>query len=321
MYAMKVIRRYAVEATPILLFIAACMSMVYAAQEQTIEVFEANEAQASATAATTATDSTDYYLQRNWHCSVTGGVVSDDNLVYACDFFHFCDYTRALSNSDDVQQWVHAVLRNCANVEKDMDNAATEPDSDNVDTDDVIHHARDAVVSTAIVWESMLDDPTCMTLIMAILSLALVLYTALAFAFYRFERPRFIHEDIESLDLALCFHLNLAFKHRAFLYIKIGCGLFVLSMAAFGISSAAFPAIILRTIVLELIIALKSLFDLFQPADKCSFTYSDYQQKFLKDFKNANDTARATLIQSSGVRVLEAIAQQTSVEIPQAALA
>jgi hypothetical protein len=299
MYAMKIARRYAVESTPILLFTAACVSMVYSARESTLEV-----EQAGATA-------TNHYLQRNWWCPVSGGVVTDGDQEYACDFYHFCA-SRAVSNSNDVPH-------DCANVEKEMDTPPLEPDWDNGDTDDAIRRARDGVFSMATVWEAVLDDSLSMIIIRAIVFLGLVLYMALAAALCRFKRPTLIHEDVESFDLALCFHLNLAFKHRAFLYVKCGCGLFVLSVAAFGVSNAAYPTIILRTILLDLIIALKSLFDLFQPADKCSFTYSDYQQRFLNDFKNANDTARETLIQSSGVRVLEAIAQQTSVEIPQAA--
>mmetsp|Transcript_23528 Transcript_23528/g.67243 ORF Transcript_23528/g.67243 Transcript_23528/m.67243 type:complete len:132 (+) Transcript_23528:2-397(+) len=72
----------------------------------------------------------------------------------------------------------------------------------------------------------------------------------LAMPFCSFKPSRFVDDKNESLDLEICFHLNVAFKERMFTNCQRGAALFASITALAGILNGAYPWNVFQAIYL-----------------------------------------------------------------------
>lgn len=163
--------------------------------------------------------------------------------------------------------------------------------------------------------KDMVCDETARIVNCAITVLGIVLTLTSALTFCRFKTPTFVDEEKEDVDLALCFHLNLAYRHCAMTILKGVALLVAIGMAVFGVGSASHPLATLEEIWFDLCVTILSINSVFDCTDKCSLTYGEYQTHFLSDLSDIPDKSLSTLFQPSHLRVLGAISRQVSNDV------
>lgn len=149
------------------------------------------------------------------------------------------------------------------------------------------------------------------TVILCIAILGLSLCMVLLKLIYTFKTPFFHNKTQECADLALCFHLNNAYKGSIVSKCKYLAVFSAIAIMCFGLMIASEPNVVWDAIGFPFMVSLFSGLGIF-PTTTDSFDYSTYQEAFLLDGNNAIDKSTVRLFQKCQTRVYDAIARQAS---------